>query len=224
MKKSLITLAVIGTLGLSANAFAYEAGDIIARAGLTSVSPDDSTGNIIAGGSDLGVDLTVGSDIQIGLNLAYFLTDKINIELLAATPFNHKVSFGVADPLGTGDVLGDVTHLPPTLSVNYYMLGSDSPVQPYVGIGLNYTVFFDEEFTDANDGAGLANLDLDSSVGLAVQIGADFPVNDKVHVNMSLRYIDIETEATFNVGDADGFVGDLVIDPLVATVSVGYKF
>lgn len=224
MKKSLITLALLGTLGLSANAFAYEAGDIVVRAGLTSVSPDDSTSTIIAGGNDLGVDLTVGSDIQIGLNLAYFLTDKINVELLAATPFNHKVSFGVANPLGTGDVLGDVTHLPPTLSVNYYLLGADAPVQPYVGLGLNYTIFFDEEFTEANDGAGLTNLDLDSSFGLAVQIGADFQVNDKVHVNMSLRYIDIETEANFNVGDAAGSVGEIAIDPLVATVSVGYKF
>ena len=71
---------------------------------------DESTSNIVAGGTDLGVALNIDNDTQLGLNVAFFITDNINIELLAATPFKHDVNFSVADPLGTGNQLGEVTH------------------------------------------------------------------------------------------------------------------
>jgi outer membrane protein len=57
------------------------------------------------------VNVSVDDNTQLGLNIAYFLTDNLNIEVLAATPFKHEFNFGVSDPLGTGDRLGEVTHL-----------------------------------------------------------------------------------------------------------------
>ena len=178
----------------------------------------------MAGGSDLGVALNIGNDTQLGLNVAYFITDNINIELLAATPFKHDVNFSVADPLGTGNQLGEVTHLPPTLTANYYFNDASSAFQPYVGAGINYTFIFDEEFTGANETAGLSDLSLDNSFGLSAQIGMDYQIDKKWHVNASVRYIDIDTEATFKVGEASGTVNDIEIDPWVYTLSVGYTF
>ena len=96
IKKSIITSCVAAAL-LSTTAFAHQAGDIIVRGGLTTVAPDESTSNIVVGGGDLGVDLAIDNNTQLGLNLAYFITDQINIELLAATPFKHDVDFGVVD-------------------------------------------------------------------------------------------------------------------------------
>ena len=165
-----IAALALGALALAAPAAqAYEKGDWVVRGGLTTVAPDDETSTIIAGGADLGVDLSVDNDAQLGLNVAYFITDNINIELLAATPFTHDVSFGVSDPLGTGDKLGEVTHLPPTLTVNYYFNDPAAVFQPYIGAGLNYTFIFDEEFTSANGDAGLTDLDLDNSFGVSAQ-------------------------------------------------------
>jgi outer membrane protein len=227
--KTIVSGAVLSMLAssalvLSTSTMAYEKGDILVRAGFTNVSPNDDASNIIAGGADLGVSLTVDSNTQLGLNVAYFITDQINIELLAATPFTHDVNFSVADPLGTGNQLGEVTHLPPSLTANYYFLDAASAFQPYVGAGLNYTIIFDEEFTGANKSAGLSKLDLDNSFGLTAQIGADYKIDNKWHVNASVRWIDIDTEASFKVGEASGSVADIQIDPTVFTISLGYTF
>lgn len=217
---SMFALSVV-TSGL---ATAYEQGDIVIRGGATTVAPDESTSTIMAGGTDLGVDLAIDSNTQLGLNIAYFLTDRINLELLAATPFKHDVDFGVADPLGTGNQLGEVTHLPPILTINYYFNDSASVLQPYVGAGVNYTFIYDEEFTGANREAGLSDLSLDNSAGLSAQIGLDVMLADNWHINTSVRWIDIDTEASFKVGEASGQVSSIEIDPWVYTLSLGYTF
>lgn len=224
MKKSTIASLVALSLLAAPAAFAYQKGDVVVRGGLTLVSPDDASSNIIAGDTDLGLGVAVDSNTQIDLNVAYFLTDRINIELLAATPFSHDVDFGVADPLGTGNKLGEVKHLPPTISVNYYFNDPSATFQPYAGLGLNYTVFFDEEFTSANEEAGLTKLDLDDSFGIAAQLGADYKLTDKWHLNASVRWIDIDTSATFELSGAEGKVSDIEIDPWVYTISLGYTF
>lgn len=224
MKKSSVTLLALSTIFASQHVLAFEKGDFIIRAGLATVAPDESSSNIVVGGNDLGVNLTVDNNTQLGLNFAYFFADNMNVEVLAATPFKHDVNFGVNDPLGTGDQLGEVTHLPPTVSINYYFTDSSSQFRPYAGLGLNYTIFFDEEFTSANEGAGLADLSLDNSFGLAAQLGVDYMLNDKWFINGSVRWIDIDTEASFNLNGTAGSVDSIEIDPWVYTVSVGYRF
>ena len=224
MKKSSIALLVLASVTASQYAAAFEKGDIIVRGGLATVAPDESSSNIVVGGADLGVNVSVDNNTQLGLNIAYFLTDNINIEVLAATPFKHDVNFGVSDPLGTGDKLGEVTHLPPTISINYYFNDSASPFQPYIGAGLNYTLFFDEEFTAANDAAGLKDLSLDNSFGLSAQVGLDYMIDEKWFVNGSVRWIDIDTEAHFNLNGVEGIIDSIEIDPWVYTISVGYRF
>lgn len=223
MKKSSLTLFVLVSLTATQYVTAFEQGDIILRFGFATVNPDDSSSNIIVG-SDLGVNGAVDSNTQIGINIAYFLTDNINVEVLAATPFKHDVNFGLSDALGTGDQLGEVTHLPPTVTVNYYFNDASSKFQPYVGAGLNYTIFFDEEFTSANVAAGLDDLSLDDSFGLSAQVGADYMIDDKWFVNASIRWIDIDTEASFNLNGAEGSVDIIEIDPWVYTLTLGYRF
>ncbi len=223
MKNIKLGLIALSVAAASQSTFAFEQGDIIVRAGLANVSPDDSSSNIFVG-ADLGVDLAVGDDTQLGLNLAYFFTDRLNVEVLAATPFTHDVDFGVSDPLGTGNRLGEVTHLPPTVTVNYYFNAPSSAFQPYIGAGLNYTVFFDEEFTGPNADAGLANLSLDDSWGFAAQVGVDYMISDQWFVNGSVRWIDIDTEASFTLNGAPGRVDSIEIDPMVYTLSIGYRF
>ena len=120
MKTSALATIVLAALAAAPAANAYEKGDWVVRGGVTVVAPDDSTSTIMVGANDLGVDLSVNNDTQLGLNLAYFITDNINIELLAATPFKHDVDFGAEDPLSTGNQVGEIKHLPPTLSINYY--------------------------------------------------------------------------------------------------------
>jgi len=227
MKKSIITVAILTALA-STTAIAHEKGDILVRVGLTTVAPDDSSSNISLAGGDLGFGVSVDSNTQIGLNLAYFITDKWNIEVLAATPFVHDVNVN-SNPLGL-EKLGEVTHLPPSLTANYFFAEKDAAFQPYIGLGLNYTIFFDEEFTSTNEGIGFSDLDLDSSFGWTAQVGFDYMLNKDWFINASARYIDISTDASFTLNNADlganNAPGSVSVDinPYVYTLSVGYTF
>src|SRR5690606_33287466 len=114
---------------------------------------------------DLGGKATLDSDTQLGLNFAYMVTDKVGIELLAATPFSHDVGVaGLQGGLaGLNGKLGSIKHLPPTLSVVYYPLNNASAFKPYVGAGINYTWFFDEELSSAAKGKDFNGLDRKST-------------------------------------------------------------
>lgn len=215
MKKMIATavaMALISNAGL-----AFEAGDLLIRAGVTQVSPDDSSGNVFVGGNDLGTGVNVDSNAQLGLNFAYFINDKWNIEVLAATPFSHDIGLN-----GVGQ-LGDTKHLPPTVTANYYFMDAGAAFQPYAGVGVNYTVFFDEGFTGANKKAGFSDLSLDNSIGLSAQLGFDYQLNSNWYFNASARWIDIDTEATFKLNGAAGKVS-VDIDPYVYSLTFGYKF
>lgn len=215
---SLLALAVAAPF-----AQAFEAGDIIVRAGAATVDPnEDSSAVEIAGvGSVAGTKATLDSNTQLGLNFAYMVTDNIGIELLAATPFEHTVGVkGFGAPIDGN--LADIKHLPPTLSVVYYPLDKQSTVQPYVGLGINYTWFFDTELTSQAD-AIFDGFDLDDSVGLAGQIGVDFMLTDNIMLNGQLRYIDIDTTGTTYLGTTKVEV-DVDVDPWVYMVGLGYKF
>ncbi|WJG09261.1 OmpW family outer membrane protein [Aliiglaciecola sp. LCG003] len=212
------TLLLASALAASAPiASAYNTGDIVVRAGLTTVAPDESSSNVYVANSDLGVGVGVDNDTQLGLNIAYFLSPNWALELLAATPFEHDITL---DTVGS---LGSSKHLPPTLSANYHFGSAMDSFQPYVGLGINYTVFFDEEFTGANRQAGFSQLKLDNSFGLSAQAGFDYILNDNWLVNASVRYIDINTQATFDLNGSKGSV-DVDIDPFVYSLTVGYKF
>ncbi len=223
MKNLALALTALPFIASASNAVAFEKGDILVRGGFATVAPDESSSNINVG-DDLGFGLTIDNNTQLGLTAAYFITDRVNVEVLAATPFTHDVNFAIDNPLGTGNQLGEVTHLPPTVTVNYYFNDPSSVFQPYVGAGLNYTFIYDEQFTGANEEAGLSDLSLDNSFGLAAQAGIDYQLSERWFLNAAVRWIDIDTEASFNLSDTRGSVRSIEIDPFVYAISLGYRF
>lgn len=218
MKKLVSAIAITAALTGTINpAYAYDQGDWVVRVGVTTVAPDDSSSNVIVDGADLGVGVNVDSNSQLGLNFVYFFSPQLAIEVLAATPFSHDIA------LDTVGALGNTQQLPPTVSANYYFADPSAKFQPYVGVGVNYTIFFNEEFTSANTSAGFSELDLDNSFGLAAQVGFDYMLNDKWLVNASVRKVDIDTEASFVLNGSPGNV-NVSIDPWVYSIMAGYRF
>lgn len=228
MNKSLLSASLVAlALCTPLVAQAYEPGDFIVRAGAARVVPNEDSGNVKLDGTKVsGTKATVDNSTQLGLTFGYMLTDHIGLELLAATPFSHTVS---VKGLGAGldGKLADVKQLPPTLSLQYYPMDAASKLQPYVGIGLNYTKFFDTDLSGTRKQEGFSNLKLKDSVGLAGQIGLDYMITDHILVNASVWYVDIDTKASVD-GPSALSVGktkvDVDIDPWVYMVGVGYKF
>ncbi|AYF35513.1 OmpW/AlkL family protein [Vreelandella alkaliphila] len=204
---SLSTLLTTGlaaaTLMASGQVLAYGAGDFFTRVGVAKVEPKSDNGSL-AGGA-FAVDVQDKTDFAF--TLGYRFHDKMGIELLAALPFEHDIALN-------GDNLASTKHLPPTLTLQYYPLGgTDARVQPYVGAGINYTFFSDEELA-------IGELELDDSWGAAAQVGIDLLIDENWALNAAAWYIDIDTDATINGAAA----GTVEIDPLVVMAGLSYRF
>jgi outer membrane protein len=228
MRTSLLTLSLLALAIAAPVAQAHQAGDIIVRAGAITVDPKENSSDIWVGAlnSDVaGSKATLDSDTQLGLNFAYMMTDNIGIELLAATPFSHNVGVkGMPGAFaGLNGNLGELKHLPPTLSVVYYPLDASSAFQPYVGAGINYTWFFDTQLSSEAESKGFSGLDMKDSWGLAAQVGMDYMLTDNIMLNAQVRYIDIDTTGTTSFGGVKVKV-DVDVDPFVYMIGLGYKF
>jgi len=227
MNKSLLGASLVALALAAPAAHAYQAGDMILRAGAITTAPNESSGDLKFDGNKVsGTKATLDSDTQLGLTFAYMLTDHIGLELLAATPFKHTV--GVKG-LGGGldGKLADIKQLPPTLSLQYYPMEPNSRFQPYAGVGITYTLFFDEDLSSARKQQGFSNLKLQDSVGIAGQLGMDYMLTENLLVNASVWYVDIDTKASVNGPTALGYSKtkvDVDVDPWVYMVGLGYKF
>ncbi len=211
MKK--LAVAALVLAGLSANVYAHEAGEFFIRAGSATVRPTEGSDNVLGSLGGFNVD----NSTQLGLTFTYMATDNVGVELLAATPFRHKVGTGP-----TGD-LATVHHLPPTLMAQWYFGDAGSKARPYIGAGVNYTTFFDEKFNDTGKEAGLSDLSLKDSWGLAGQVGLDYLVNRDWLLNMSVWYMDIDTDVRFKAGGELQSVHTR-LDPWVFMFGAGYRF
>ncbi len=222
------------TLSISSTALeAHQQGDLIFRAGIARVMPNDDSDGVI--GSN-GLGLVAGEDgvsvdgaTGVGFSGTWMMTERWGLDLLAALPFTHDIR-------GNGAIegldIGETKHLPPTLSLQYYPDFGSGRFQPYVGLGINYTLFFEEdtdsELTGALNsilgGVTSTELELEDSVGLAAQLGADWQLTEKLSFNASVWYMDIDTEASVKVNGATAVKVDVEIDPWVAMLGVAYRF
>ncbi len=232
MIKSSVTALALGVALVSGSALAYETGDVIVRVGAAAVDPQEKSSELyLDGGAVAGSSAGVDSDVQLGLSITYLLNNNVGVEVLAATPFSHTISASIPG-IGTVEDAAEIKHLPPTFSFQFYPLGAGSRFQPYVGIGLNYTTFFDEEASDDLNAVtqsalsipGEASLDLDDSFGFAFEVGCDFAITDNLVLNAAVWKADIDTTATFSYVDGTEITADVDIDPFVYMIAAGYKF
>jgi len=211
MKKLAVAALVLSSF--SGGAWAHDAGEFFIRAGTATVRPTEGSDNVLG---SLG-SFQVSNNTQLGLTFTYMATDNIGIELLAATPFRHKVGTG---PTGT---IATVHQLPPTLMAQWYFFDAKTKLRPYVGVGINYTTFFNNSFNDTGKDAGLSDLSLKDSWGVAGQVGVDYMLNQDWLINASVWYIDIDTDVKFKANGVNQSVSTR-LDPWVFMFSAGYRF
>ena len=224
--KSLLALTALAALA-AGPALAHDEGTWILRAGVGTVDPKSDNLKFEFEGDSLT--LKVDSGTSAVFSGTYMFTPKWGLDILAAVPFEHDIKATVTSGGESGTVkIGLTKHLPPTVSLQYHFI-PDGKFQPYFGVGVNWTMFSDEKLVSelADPEVGLDKLKLDDSTGVALQIGGDFVMESNWVFNIDVRWINIETD-TWLGGDALGGelvkIGTTKIDPLVYSLSFGYRF
>lgn len=160
------------------------------------------------GGSLAGMRAATTNSFEFTPAIEYNLTPEFSAELLLAAPFQHKVSLDSVN-------VAKVKQLPPTLTLKY-KLPAIQQLQPYVGVGVNYTLFWGEKTVGPIAGAKLQAKD---SVGMAGLIGAEYRLpKSPFGIAVDVRYIDLKSDIKLNGSN----IGELKINPWVVGAGLTY--
>lgn len=185
-------------------------GDLIVTGRVTQVSSDADDAITNAAGVASGLNVEVGDDIMPTLGFTWFLTDHIAVEaILGATQHEIRAQGGATDV-----AVHETWVLPPVVTLQYRPM-PEARVSPYVGAGVNYMLFFDGE--DKNG----FKVELEDGFGYALQAGADIALTGPWTLNLDVKKVWFDTEATINDGALKSDVG---LDPWVVSLGVGRKF
>ena len=182
------------------------------------ILPDEDTNSFTINGAAQPLSLDVSDQYVPELDISYFFNDNIAVELVLATAYHHiDVNHPTLGPLP----LGDTWVLPPTLLLQYHVnLGQG--IKPYVGAGINYTIFYGESGDLQGTLAG-SNLSISDEFGLALQAGVDVHLGDNIYFNADFKYIWLNPEATVQTALGATRV-DFDLNPIVVGVGFGYRF
>ena len=158
-----------------------------------------------------GLDLTINDKVIPGVDISYFLTPQIAVELVLTYPQKQTIR-------SNGTDIGSLKHLPPTLTAQYHFT-SFGAFKPYVGAGLNYTRFSSVRFDPAVQTAPQPSLSK-NNVGLAVQVGFDCEFIKNTYFNVDAKKVQIRTD----VSSAGTEVGTFEVDPWLIGVGIGRRF
>lgn len=212
MKRTLITCIALSSCVFFSSLVAAQVEDpLMLRARWIVVAPDDSSSAI----STIGGTASVDSNIAPELDISYFFTENIAVELITAVSEHRVRGNGTA----AGNVnLGEVILLPPTLTLQWHFLPR-CLFQPYLGIGLNYTYFF-----GVDPGPLATHIDYDNSFGGVLQAGLNINFSPKWHINLDVKKVFIDSDVTVQLAAPPVLTTSVDIDPWVWGVGIGYRF
>jgi outer membrane protein len=151
-----------------------------------------------------------------------------SIEAVLGIPPEHK-TYGTdfIEPFGQ---VSSMKQVAPTLFFNYHFgeIGG-SRIEPFVGLGINYTKFIDGKSTASGNAAsgGPTKIELSDSWGLAAHAGLTYKIDQNWSVIGAIAYADVKSDVTATTTtNAGPVVRTTTIDfrPVVYTLTLGYSF
>ena len=160
------------------------------------------------------------------LDISYFFTPNIAAELILGVT-RHSIT-------GTGSLsalpIGKTTLLPPTLTLQYHFTDL-GPFKPYIGAGVNYTVFFNTSAANVLAAivgppaivATTTNLRVSNQFGAAVQFGFDYMLDRHRGLKVDVKKLWLRPDYTATVSGLP-VSGTAHLDPWLVGAGITNKF
>jgi len=222
MKKALLTLAA--GLFLSLGLVQAQDGDDYAKwqirvRGVGVVPTESSEVGTIGGSVD------VSSTFIPELDFTYFFTKNLAAELILGTS-KHKINTQNSNLTAIGGAsnssidLGHVWLLPPTLTLQYHFR-PNQVWKPYVGAGVNYTIFYNEDA-----GSTVKGISYENKFGIAAQLGVDVNISKSFFLNLDIKQIFLQTDANVdatNLAAGLNIPAKVTLNPFLLGFGIGIK-
>lgn len=167
--------------------------------------------------------VSIGNSTTALLAYTRTINDHWDVDVVLGVPPKYNVyGAGTFAPFGT---IATVKEAAPTVFAVYNFGNPGDKFRPYVGIGVNYTKFFDGTTTSSGELAagGPSKIDTKDSVGLAVKVGGTYNLTDKWALVGSIGYADVRTTMTVTTGSIVR-TGDVKFNPVGYSLALGYRF
>ena len=218
-KLSLVALALVAGSATQAQS----AGTWMARVGAIGLYPQVSSGNLSPPAFP-NTQTDVSSDWTLGGGVTYMITDNWSVDVPLALPFTHTLT-GAGAIAGVGTI-GTTKALPLTVWGQYRFGEAKAAFRPYLGAGLTYAYFYDENATNtlnALSGGTPSNpttFSIESKFALGVQAGATYAFNERWFLDGMVGYTWLKNTTTLSTGQTQ----PMTLNPVSVAISVGYKF
>jgi outer membrane protein len=157
----------------------------------------------------------LSSAFEVELALGYPPLSKLEgrgIATVGSVPYN-------------GEIIGSARWLSPTVLFEYQFLPESYKLRPYIGVGVNYTTFYDRDSNAQGNAAngGPTRLSLTSSIGPAGTVGLSYNVSGHWHMYASYSISRVNTDLTTDTAGVER-TAHIKFGPQALVVSGGYSF
>ena len=223
----LYVLALLMITGISA--FAQQKNEWYIRLRGIGVIPQESATISVIGG-----DINLSNAYVPELDFTYFFANNFSAELILGTARHNVKTVGsnltaIGGAASANVDLGKVWLLPPTLTLQYH-LPTKCAIKPYLGAGINYTIFY-----GVNKGPVVQGVDYKNTASFAAQAGVDVNISKNVFLNIDLKKLMLSTTATVDASNLTpagspglapvlrNIKADVNIRPWIVGFGVGYR-
>lgn len=225
MKKALSFSALAMALAMApAAATAQDGGNVQIKVFATAVLPDGKITDFRIDTLNLpaGTQTEADDNYVPTLAIEYFVTPNISLETICCVTQHDVTGTG---PLAGAGLVSNANIIPATLTAKYHF-GSAGGINPYVGAGPTYFIFFDEGPGATIQTLGATRQTLSDSLGFALQAGIDVPINDSgLSIGLDAKRYWVSTTARwFDAGGTQILQTRHAIDPWLLSVGIGYRF
>jgi len=238
--KSGRVVCTIAIMGAWSNAHAQSSGSNVISLGWAHIAPQSSSTPLTVtsiGGRPVnvaqpGATGAAGTADTFGIVSEHYFSHNIGVALAGGWPVRLPV-YGRGTLAQYGKI-GEAIPMAPQLFLRYHLGTAQTNFRPFVGLGVNYSWFTDEQVTNSNfltqnfGPGGSASIKASSSWNPVFEAGANYAIDKHWLVGFNVSYLPAKTTATLTGHTASGV--EVVIQtkvkvcPIDTFLNVSYVF